>query len=893
MPDKQRDQLVKLMFRSITVLLEHLQTLLADVNNDEIQDLDKRRNECKRLKLNVFVFCTLIDYLEKKSGDPVIADVGKGKGKKKKTKETSSEWDAVREKSIINLSKLFTLSLQWLFNPQVVEENLVTTVMNVNWKLFENTTGRQTDKKALDAVTIIFGVGIDRYRQAFNFKTALVNLLQNKENLVNNTVNLVEAIMKEHIQNSQSQLIGEIVEEIYEIDKQLLVKNAAGSRALSQFISDLAERCPRQFVSAVPALLGLLDDEPYVLRNGALSVIGAILVSELSEENMSEEKKVIRNQLLDKLEDHIYDITSYTRGKTVAVWKRLCECSKIPLSRVDRVVELIVERLMDKATYVRKQAIQFLTVFIKVNQYTLKLSNELLAEIYEKEKAKLEAIVRPRKSKGEAGSSQASGSQEKADEEGSQKDENDENSQKDENDENSQKKKPDVEMEEENKENLEDTLIDEDFAPKPDLLNRRRSSATVAEEEPDVLTYEKQRCIVKYLENCIKIGEQITIALPRVFCMLYSKNLTDVQEAIDFFVIASEYDVHGSVDGIRKMLGLIFCSEKSVRDALKKAYLSIYMESPIYANLRPYHKAVMVAKRLTVLVRDATVGEVASLEELLSQLMQENKIESVLIQVLWERFTCTIPNTTAEESRIAIHLIAMLANAESVIVRQNLDTIMEHGLTESKQLDFYLVQNSCKALEKVIQDRGKIDTKCVPFKLPTDHPLFGRLIDLVLNHITDYQATGYVPMCCHVIKVIYLLSEQPNRLAESLLRGLMRILIDQTQSQFDDDVQQAKRTLNSELLSRFFYILGEIAQNVMLFIEIDVSTEIKKANQAKSERKEAKTPSRRKSMAKKNDGDDLAEDMGLTGAAADEETEFLNHICNDEIVHSEFLIYRF
>ena len=638
------------MFKSTTLLLEHLETLLGDVNNYAIQDLDERKRECEQLKLNIFVFCTLIDHLEKTSADTVV-NVGHAKAAKKK--QNTTEWHKCRDKSVFLLSKIFTLTLQWLFNPQVVEEDFVTCVMNVSWKLFENATNK--NKEVINSTTIIFGTGIERYKQAFNFKTAVVNLLQNKESLVNNIVTLVEIITKDYHQNL---LISEICEEIYDIDKQLLIKNAVGPKALSQFITDLAEKCAGQFVSAVPSLLSILDDEPYQLRNGALSAMGSVLLTELSEENMCEEKKLIRNQLLDKLEEHIYDITSFTRGKTVAIWKRLCESSKIPLSRIDRVVELIVERLMDKASYVRKQSIQFLTVFIEVNQYTLKLSNELLHEIYDKEKA------------------------------------------------------------------------------------------------PDLLTYDKQRCVVNYLEDCIKISEQIKIALPRVFCMLYSKSLTDIQEAIDFFVTASEYDVHSSVDGIRKMLGLIFCSEKSVRDALKKAYIRIYMESSVYNNLSLRHKALMVAKRLTILVQDATVGEIASLEELLSQLMQENKIESKLIQVLWERFTRTIPNTTAEESRIAIHLITMLASAESVIVRQNLDTIMEHGLKESEHLDFYLVQNCCKALEKVIEDRGKIDTKKSPFKLPIDHPLFIRLTELVLNHVCDYKEEGYVPMCCHIIKVI-------------------------------------------------------------------------------------------------------------------------------------------
>jgi len=896
--DNDRNLLVKLMYRSISLLLEHLETLLGDVNNYAIQDLDERKRECKQLKLNIFVFCTLIDYLEKKSTDTVVEIAGKGKGNKKK-KEQTTEWDKCRDKSVYILSKIFTLTLQWLFNPQVVEEDFVIYVMNISWKLFENATNK--NKEVINSTTIIFGTGIERYKQAFNFKTAVVNLLQNKESLGNNIVTLVDIITKDYHQN---QLIADICEEIYEIDKQLLMKNAIGPKALSQFMIDLAEKCPKQFVSAVPSLLLLLDDEPYQLRNGALSAMGSILLSELSEENMSEEKKIIRNQLLDKLEDHIYDVTSFTRGKAVSVWKRLCEFSKIPLSRIDRVVELIVERLMDKASYVRKQSIQFLTVFIEVNQYTLKLSNELLQEIFEKEKAKLHAIVRPKRqkksidqnntSKRKSSQDEQTGSEEN-NENSEKEEENDENEPKRVKKENGEQEEEEEEMEtEENKENLDDTIIDEDFAPKMDLLNKKSSDNNGQADDNDLLSYDKQRCVVKYLENCIKISEQIKIALPRVFCMLYSKSLTDIQEAIDFFVTASEYDVHGSVDGIRKMLGLIFCSEKSVRDALKKAYIRIYMDSSIYNNLSLRHKALMVAKRLTILVQDATVGEIASLEELLSQLMQENKIESKLIQVLWERFTKTIPNTTDEESRIAIHLISMLACAESVIVRQNLDTIMEHGLKESEQIDFYLVQNCCKALERVIEDRGKIDTKKTPFKLPTDHPLFIRLSELVLNHVCDYNEEGYVPMCCHIIKVIYLLSEHPNRIAENLLRNLLKVITDRTESLFDDENQQSKKMINSELLSRFFYILGEIAQNVMLFIEIDVSTEIKKRNQLKSQKQECKTPSRRKTISKQNDDDgDLAEEMGLTGAAADEETEFLNHICNHEIVYKSNKVCNF
>ena len=68
----------------------------------------------------------------------------------------------------------------------------------------------------------------------------------------------------------------------------------------------------------------------------------------------------------------------------------------------------------------------------------------------------------------------------------------------------------------------------------------------------------KQTLIVNYLKDSLNFATSLNEALPVVCTLLGSKQSSDVQEAINFFVSAFEFGLLNAMLGVRKMLSLIF-----------------------------------------------------------------------------------------------------------------------------------------------------------------------------------------------------------------------------------------------------------------------------------------------------------------------------------------------
>ena len=62
--------------------------------------------------------------------------------------------------------------------------------------------------------------------------------------------------------------------------------------------------------------------------------------------------------------------------------------------------------------------------------------------------------------------------------------------------------------------------------------------------------------------------------------LLGSKSTTDISEAIDFFVTASEFGLRNALVGVRRMLVLIWSRDSTVRDAVVEAYKGLYLDPP-------------------------------------------------------------------------------------------------------------------------------------------------------------------------------------------------------------------------------------------------------------------------------------------------------------------------
>lgn len=77
-------------------------------------------------------------------------------------------------------------------------------------------------------------------------------------------------------------------------------------------------------------------------------------------------------------------------------------------------------------------------------------------------------------------------------------------------------------------------------------------------------------------------------------------------------------------------------------------------------------------------------------------------------QVLWEKFTLKLPDTSAGESRMALMLITMAAEAEPGIILGNLDTLIKVGFGPRSETDLLLARDTCRAFMQIKQDTSDI-----------------------------------------------------------------------------------------------------------------------------------------------------------------------------------------
>ena len=78
---------------------------------------------------------------------------------------------------------------------------------------------------------------------------------------------------------------------------------------------------------------------------------------------------------------------------------------------------------------------------------------------------------------------------------------------------------------------------------------------------------------------------QMEKAIPTACQLLGSKTISDVNESIEFFVVASEFGLQSAIIGVRRMLVLIWSRDTAVRDAVVEAYKGLYLD-PVAPNAR-------------------------------------------------------------------------------------------------------------------------------------------------------------------------------------------------------------------------------------------------------------------------------------------------------------------
>ena len=182
--------------------------------------------------------------------------------------------------------------------------------------------------------------------------------------------------------------------------------------------------------------------------------------------------------------------------------------------------------------------------------------------------------------------------------------------------------------------------------------------------------------------------------------------------------------------GVKQMLSLVWSRESAVKEEVVAAYKRLYIEvepsdeerGKKAKKARSSEAANAVAQNFMMLVSGATVGELASLEELVTTLVKSGdlgkevfQVKGIFIQinfceafnlllskVLWQHFTRVGSSASdSEDSRCALVLLGMVANAEPAVITQNLSLLVRTALTDRGLGDFQLAHDACEALCKV------------------------------------------------------------------------------------------------------------------------------------------------------------------------------------------------
>lgn len=868
---------------------------------------EERAQRAVAMKMLVYLFTQMIEMMEanETSSSELLMSRATNKTKKALTSEACM-WDGEgKTRALLLLYRWAQLPLRNLFEPPIVEEEVINAAANCIFRILENPTiALQRTKDLRQSAFQILGLLCSNYGYLLSCRLKIVQSLRHFEHLGSTLAEAVVLLVRDY---GCSGVIMEIVRDLAQIDPQELQRDTSATRAYATFLTEITEAVPELMKPCLSLLTLHLDGPSPSLRKCVLSILGEITLQVFVGEVLEEAERETRDQFLDCLEDHVHDVHAHVRTSVLQIWTKLCSAKAIPLNRQQRLLKLVMGRLHDKSSNVRKQAVQLLTALLQCNPYRASMPVEELKEELEKEAKKLRQLT------GETEEDVALKNLQSW--EDNQEDvmnaideilESSNSEQEHESEalwENASRnevllrikhllsKKKAVRAVELLRAALDHFPQDEIFIPKEeeqmeaehwfDLLKaialfdaNAMDKKTSEEDANDEIN--KQKVVVAYLQDSFCFAQLVNEALPTVAVLLGSKLSSDIMEAIQFFVSAFEFGVLNAMIGVRKMLALIWSQETAVREAVLGAYKRLYVNG---VDANPKERAQMIVRNFIALVSGATIGELTSLEELVGMLVKSKDIGVDCFNLLWQYFTMMLPTVTQEESRGAIVLLGMVANVEPTVITTNLSLLLETGLQKRGKHDLGMVHDICLALTKLgnFKNSSPEGQSFPGLKFEATHELFTSLEDILVEGISS-RSSSYIPMSQKAVVVIYQLSEEPDKILERILKRV------------SSQIFQNDQRIPTRSLSRLFALVGNVALGQLNHLEVSILNELKRRKMIKEALKERNSRKSIGGSARKNGrqslkGEDGEDNLEVMGAEADDaEIEFIRQVCEKEVV---------
>ncbi|KAJ2355106.1 condensin complex non-SMC subunit Cnd1 [Coemansia erecta] len=799
------------------------------------------------------------------------------------------------------LQQLLQLPLGRVWNSVPERDTFIGVFMRLAHKTMENAAYA----KDADFQLALFNtlcVWLQSYNGLYSLVTMITQNLQHYEHLSESMAQLVQLAYDKY---GGTQLADEVLRDI--AGKAFSsVHDKSGPKNTARFLVRLSQLAPKALLRQMGLLIRHLDSEAHILRSAMSDVIGHLMLYLASQEEQTE---IIKNQIgeyFDIIEQRFQDSHYLVRAKVLQVCQFVCSGpAKFPKRR-PKLVSLIVGRLEDKATNVRKHAIRALSVMLETHPFSLdgaELRVERLEASLEKITNEL-AQMTAQTAKQNAKSSRNDEDKAKADEDKIDEDD-EEDEDKDEDDDKS------VEDEDEGKDD-DATATGEDAQESgPDFDNAGLSPETAAK----AMHLQFQQ---RYYRDALYFVYQLHEAQPLLLQLLGSTNKSEVMEAMDYFVTAVRFRVDGAQEGIRRMSHLIWTppsgtaasgdgtteESRGVRAKLLDSYMQLYLTPS--ERLSATENTSRITRNLISLTFGATLAELTSLEELIRTLMNENMIGTPVIDKLRSVYGYTKQRLPPAQRRGAIIILGMLAQANRAIVTDDIDMYLRIGLGRYGREDLVLAKYTCMILQCLGSTRSKrpgavaaLDGEEEIKRLPMNNPIFDGLQRILEEPRRDPE---WFPAAEQALNAIYALGEKPDALAVRIVRsqaklvqGLLAVTrkpstddsMDIDAEDADEPAPAAAQLVDPWDLTRLVFIVGHIAiKEIVLLESVEVELKRRKSDEQPQRKKRASPAAKAKAKAKgRKPARPSADDMQVDSDSGEDNDE-LNQIAGtteDEI----------
>lgn len=668
-------------------------------------------------------------------------------------------WEKTGRESVLEaISRLLTkISSSASFPPSDLDQIsglLVRTVLQVLEK-----TSAARDKNTRAVLARIFATTLAIHtRQSLPAITALLHALSRHEHL---PIPIAEILVKMTEENGELvKFVSDFVCEIARHPYEQFVRDVTAAKAFSLLMSELAERMPQVFRSNLALVLSQLDGESYTMRNGVVHIIGVLIKAQPRPDD----------PLLDVLlERSQRDINAFTRSKALQTWIALVANKAVPNQLFSVLANMAASRLDDKAAAVRKYAAQLMVNLMEHNPFgpALRLSHfkGKLLEICEAENSDVDDAQHLDSE--EVDPNVAVDGAEGSD--------------------------TDVEpLSREAEEAIQDTDDEDQSIVEADVSNE---NADIEMNQDDADLSQKQESAEeirkKYYTFAVAFIQSVESGLETIYKLLRSKSVTDVSEAVSFLIAAIQFQLEAaSGKAVRKMLPLVLSRERNIRQAVVNAYIKLLAPGGL-DRVEEKDVALGIASGLTALAHEATTGEIACLEELISAIFNSTDttklISPSVVSVLWDLFAGNVPGASEGQRRSACILVGMVAAERPDSLQQRVAILEREGLTNSS-----FARWSCAALCKLPQESD------------ADGRLSRQLFELIIS-------TSQLSTVEQALSAIFVLSPEPEPLVGELIRKLSQGLHENPQA------------VPVSALAKFLQVIGHVAVKELVRIEALVS----------------------------------------------------------------------